>query len=242
MRVLLLTDIHANLVALDAVIADAGSVDAIWCLGDVVGYGPRPNECCAWVAAHAQVTVAGNHDWAALGRIDLDDFNESARLATLWTIKQLTPDAYAWLKTLPERVVEDETTLVHGSPRRPIWEYLLRSTQALANFTYFDTAICFVGHTHVPMIFSEDALQQGEPGYQPPYDEPIRLAVGRYIINPGSVGQPRDGDPRAAYALYDPENATIEFRRLDYTIAKTQQQMREAGLPVSLITRLARGI
>jgi diadenosine tetraphosphatase ApaH/serine/threonine PP2A family protein phosphatase len=242
MRVLLITDIHANQVALEAVIQDAGTVDAVWCLGDVVGYGPRPNECCAWVEAHADITVVGNHDWAALGRIDLDDFNEGARQSTLWTVEQLTPHAYQWLDALPNRYIEDETTLVHGSPRHPIWEYLLRPAQAAANFEYFDTEICFVGHTHAPAIFHEALSQRGEPSYVPPSGEPIILSGGRYIVNPGSVGQPRDGDPRAAYAIYEPETRTIEFRRLAYDIEQTQRQMRDAGLPDSLIARLARGL
>lgn len=242
MRVLLITDIHANLVALEAVVEDAGPVDAVWCLGDVVGYGPRPSECCAWVQHHAEITVVGNHDWAALGRIDLDDFNASARDATLWTIDHLTPRAVSWLDALPNRFIEGDTTLVHGSPRHPIWEYLLRPAQAAANFEYFDTEICFVGHTHAPAIFHETLARRGEPSYVPPYGEPIILSNGRYLVNPGSVGQPRDGDPRAAYALYEPETRTIEFRRLAYDIGKTQEQMREAGLPDSLVLRLARGL
>jgi len=242
MRILLITDIHANLVALEAVVKDAGEVDAIWCLGDVVGYGPRPNECCAWVAQHADITVVGNHDWASLGRIDLDDFNESARQSTAWTIDQLTEVWKGWLDALPNRFIEGDITLVHGSPRHPVWEYLLRPAQAVANFEYFDTDICFVGPTHAPVIFQESQVQRGEPGYPPPPGESIALTSGRYIVNPGSVGQPRDGDPRAAYAIYDPETRQIEFRRLSYDIALTQRQMREAGLPERLIARLAMGM
>ena len=242
MRVLLITDIHANLVALEAVIKDVGEVDAVWCLGDVVGYGPRPNECCAWVAEHAAITVVGNHDWASLGRLDLHDFNESARQSTAWTIDQLTEQWKAWLDALPNRYIEGETTLVHGSPRHPVWEYLLRPAQAVANFEHFDTDICFVGHTHAPVIFQETLVRHGEPGYPPPPNEPIALTTGRYIVNPGSVGQPRDGDPRAAYAIYDPEARQIEFRRLAYDVALTQRQMREANLPERLIARLAMGM
>lgn len=242
MRVLLITDIHANRVALEAVVQDAGAVDAVWCLGDVVGYGPRPNECCVWVEAHAAITVVGNHDWAALGKLDLDDFNEGARQSTLWTVEQLTPYAYQWLDALPNRYIEGETTLVHGSPRHPVWEYLLRPAQAAANFEYFDTSVCFVGHTHAPAIFQEALARRGEPSYVPPYGEPIALTNGRYLVNPGSVGQPRDGDPRAAYAIYDPDTCVIEFRRLAYDVELTQRQMREAGLPESLVVRLARGL
>jgi diadenosine tetraphosphatase ApaH/serine/threonine PP2A family protein phosphatase len=242
MRVLIIADIHANLVALEAVVADAGPVDVIWCLGDVVGYGPRPVECCDWVEEHAAATVVGNHDWACLGRLDLDEFNDAARTATLWTIDRLTPHAHDWLDTLPNRYMEGDETLVHGSPRHPIWEYLLRPAQAAANFEYFDTDVCFVGHTHTPAIFPEAAARRGEPLYRPPHGETLTLTNGRYIINPGSVGQPRDGDPRAAYAIYEPETRRIEFRRLVYDLAATQQQMRDANLPPSLIARLAHGL
>lgn len=242
MRVLLIADIHANFVALEAVVQDAGPVDVIWCLGDVVGYGPRPNECCAWVEEHADVTVVGNHDWACLGRLDLDEFNDSAREATLWTIDQLTTHAHDWLDALPNRYIEGDVTLVHGSPRHPTWEYILRPSQAAANFEYFDTEICFVGHTHVPAVFSEQIVSRGEPLYRPPAGETIQLTSGRYIVNPGSVGQPRDSDPRAAYALYEPETKQIEFRRCAYDIGVTQRQMADANLPGSLITRLFHGL
>ncbi len=242
MRVLLLTDIHANLVALEAVVRDAGPVDAVWCLGDVVGYGPRPNECCAWVEERAAPTVAGNHDWASLGRLDLDDFNPSARAATRWTIDQLTPHTHDWLAALPERAVAGEQTIVHGSPRQPIWEYLLRPAQAAANFAHFDSPICFVGHTHVPTVFAERPAGGGVTLHRPAAGETIALTGGRYIVNPGSVGQPRDGDPRAAYALYDPDTGRLEFRRLAYDIAATQRQMADAGLPASLIARLDHGL
>ena len=242
MRVLLIADIHANLVALEAVVQEAGPVDAVWCLGDVVGYGPRPNECSAWVEQHAAATVVGNHDWACLGRLDLDEFNTSAREATLWTIDRLTPSAHDWLDALPNRYIEGDQMLVHGSPRHPIWEYILRPAQAAANFEYFDSDICFVGHTHLPAIFSEQSVSRGEPLYRPSAGETIALTNGRYIVNPGSVGQPRDGDPRAAYALYDPDARQIEFRRLAYDIGATQRQMAEEHLPASLIARLAHGL
>ena len=242
MRVLLIADIHANLVALEAVVADAGPVDAVWCLGDVVGYGPEPGACVRRVRGRCDICIPGNHDWACLGRLDLDEFNDAAREATLWTIDQLTPHAHDWLDALPNRYNEGEVTLVHGSPRHPIWEYLLRPAQAAANFEYFDSEICFVGHTHVPAVFSEHLVSRNEPLYRPPAGETIVLTNGRYIVNPGSVGQPRDGDPRAAYALYDPATCRIEFRRLAYDIEATQRQMADAHLPTSLITRLFHGL
>ncbi|MDP9373985.1 MAG: metallophosphatase family protein [Chloroflexota bacterium] len=242
MRVLLIADIHANLIALEAVVEDAGPVDAVWCLGDVVGYGPRPNECCAWVEEHAAATVVGNHDRACLGRLDLREFNASARQATRWTIDRLTPRAHDWLDGLPERVVEGDRTLVHGSPRDPVWEYILGPAQALPSFGHFDTDLCLVGHTHIPAVFSEAPLRRGERPHKPGHGESIALTAGRYIVNPGSVGQPRDGDPRAAYALYDPEARRIEFRRLAYDIGATQRQMAGEGLPSLLIARLAHGL
>ena len=243
MRVLLIADIHANLVALEAVVADAGAVDITWCLGDVVGYGPRPNECVAWVEEHAAATVVGNHDWACLGRLDPGEFNDAAYAATMWTIETLTPHAHDWLESLPNRYIEGELTLVHGSPRHPIWEYVLRPSTAAANFPFFDTEICFIGHTHMPVIFPENLAKRGEALYQPPAGKPITLTKGeRYLVNPGSVGQPRDGDPRASYAIYDTETRQIEYRRLDYDIAATQQQMSEARLPLPLIARLSHGM
>jgi diadenosine tetraphosphatase ApaH/serine/threonine PP2A family protein phosphatase len=242
MRILLIADIHANLVALETVVRDAGPVDLIWCLGDVVGYGPRPNECSAWVEEHAAATVVGNHDWAALGRLDLSDFNSAARAATHWTADQLTPHTHDWLDGLPNRYIEGEQTLVHGSPRHPVWEYILRPATAKVNFDYFDTAICFVGHTHVPVLYPESLVGHGEALYRPPSGETLPLRSGRYIVNPGSVGQPRDGDPRAAYALYDPEARQIEFRRVEYDIAATQCQMSAAGLPAPLVARLGYGM
>ena len=242
MRVLLIADIHANLVALEAVIEDAGPVDAVWCLGDVIGYGPRPNECSAWVEEHAAVTVVGNHDWACLGRLDLDEFNDAAHAATLWTIDRLTPHAHNWIDSLPNRYIEGDMTLVHGSPRHPVWEYVQRPATAAANFPFFDTDICFIGHTHVPVIFPEELARKGEAIYQPPVGEIITLNHGRYLVNPGSVGQPRDGDPRAAYALFDPDTREIEFRRLAYDVKQTQCQMQEEDLPPSLVARLANGL
>lgn len=242
MRVLLLTDIHANLVALEAVVADAGPVDAVWCLGDTVGYGPRPNECGAWVREHAAVTVIGNHDVAALGRLDLDEFNAPARAAAAWTIDRLTPATRDWLAALPERASERDHLLVHGSPRQPIWEYLLSAAQAAASFAHFDDDICFVGHTHLPALFAARPARSGATLARPAHGETVALRGGRFIVNPGSVGQPRDGDPRAAYALYEPETRRIEFRRLAYAIDATQRQMREEDLPPMLIARLGRGL
>lgn len=241
MKALLLSDIHANLVALEAVIVDAGPVDAVWSLGDVVGYGPRPNECADWIATHANIAVVGNHDAACIERVDIADFNDAAQAATLWTAAQLTGETRAWLEQLPERHIEGDYTFVHASPRAPTWEYLLDIRSAADNFKYFETAFCFAGHTHLPLIFTAATRPPGAVARHAPAGTTFEPLHARCIVNPGSVGQPRDGDPRAAYAIVDTASGTVEFRRCSYEVAATQQQMRDAGLPPGLIERLAYG-
>jgi predicted phosphodiesterase len=277
MRILVISDIHANLVALETVLHDAeGNYDAIWCLGDVVGYGPRPNECVALVRERAALCVIGNHDWAALDRpgINVDDFNPHARQAVLWTQAQLTAENRDYLNGLadqPVRPIEGESLLLtHASPREPVWEYVLTPTVALENFAAFDEAICLVGHTHKPAIFRwrlQDAESDsghaaeihldaengdGPAGQrvvtvsylQPTPDAPVRLAPSatqRLILNPGSVGQPRDNDARAAYALLDLDRKRWLPQRVTYPLELTQNQMRDAGLPRRLIDRLSFG-
>lgn len=240
MRVLVISDVHANLVALEAVLADAGHWDVIWSLGDIVGYGPEPNECIARLSAEKHLAIAGNHDWAVLGKLELEDFNHDARRAILWTREQLNPLSLAYLQALPETLVEGDFTLAHGSPRSPIWEYLLSPGAAKANFDYFQTPVCLVGHTHIPLRFRD------LPGklcqvILPQEGEVFPLGPEREIINPGGVGQPRDGDPRAAYLLLDTEERTLEYRRVSYDIAETQGKMRAAELPKRLIARLEVG-
>jgi predicted phosphodiesterase len=155
-RCLLISDIHANRPALEAVLKDAGSFDVMWCLGDLVGYGPDPNECVERIWDYEHVCLAGNHDWAALGRLDLNNFNLDARLANAWTGEELTPASREYLETLPERVEVGEFCLVHGSPREPIWEYVLDTSLAAINLRHFSTPFCLVGHTHIPIIFVFD--------------------------------------------------------------------------------------
>lgn len=241
MKALLLSDIHANLVALEAVLADAGPVDAVWSLGDVAGYGPRPNECADWIAAHADIAVVGNHDAACIGRLDITDFNGAAQAATRWTASQLTDGTRAWLRQLPERHVEGDYTIVHASPREPTWEYLLDTRSAAENFNHFDTGVCFAGHTHLPLIFAAAPRRPGAVALRPPAGTTFDLRLARCIVNPGSVGQPRDGDPRAAYAIVDTGSRTVEFRRCAYDVAETQRQMEDAALPQGLIERLSNG-
>jgi diadenosine tetraphosphatase ApaH/serine/threonine PP2A family protein phosphatase len=241
MRVLVISDIHANLPALEAVLEDArGKWDKIWCLGDLVGYGPNPNECVALLHTHEHISLSGNHDWAALGKLDINDFNEEARKAARWTKDVMTAETREFLEALPPKRVIDEFTMAHGSPRHPIWEYIIDYETALENFAHFDTPYCLVGHTHIPILLAEKGSLEIAV-FNPSYNETIYLEDTRLIINPGSVGQPRDSDPRAAYAILDKEELTWEFYRVDYPIEKTQEQIRGAGLPESLAARLAYG-
>lgn len=250
MRILVVSDIHSNLVALEAVLHEAGSFDALWCLGDTIGYGPRPNECVALMRQHADVAISGNHDLACLGKIDLRDFNPDARKANLWNGAQLLPEHRAWLENLPpKQPIDTRFTLAHGSPREPIWEYLLSSEQAAANFEYFTQEVCFIGHSHVQLGFRQpygiDRVERFLPDMSstPPRYNVVELTgTCRYFINPGSVGQPRDQDPRAAYAILDTGAGTITFGRVEYEIARTQREMVEAGLPGPLVRRLEFGM
>ncbi len=243
MRCLLLSDIHSNLEAFEAVLADAGPVDETWCLGDVVGYGPDPNACVEKLRSLPHLCIAGNHDWATLGKLDLREFNLDAREANLWNRKQLTPDNLAYLEALPEVLVREPFTLVHGSPRRPIWEYIVYTATAQANFYYFDTPFCLVGHTHTPVIFrlTDKKGREGCDTLPLPVNGPLSLGPERLIINPGSVGQPRDGNPQASYAILDTETLVLEFRRVPYPVEKTQAKMIEYDLPLRLAVRLGYG-
>jgi predicted phosphodiesterase len=242
MRYLVISDIHGNLTAFETVLKDAeGDWEFIWCLGDVVGYGPNPNECVALLRQHPHLSLSGNHDWAVLGRLDLNTFNQDARLAIAWAQGVLTDESRAYLEGLASKVVEDPFTLAHGSPRFPVWEYIVDRQTAQDNFEWFDTRYCLVGHTHVPVIFEE--LDDGKLlVHGPLYGQPLPLNAGRMIINPGSVGQPRDHDPRAAYAILDSDEMTWEHRRVAYHVAETQERMTGYDLPYRLIARLDYGL
>ncbi len=240
-RCLVISDIHANRPALEAVLKDAGSFDIIWCLGDLVGYGPDPNECIERIQDFDHISLAGNHDWAAIGRLNLDQFNMDARTTSAWTRQELCPAGREYLEALPTHMVQGDFTLAHGSPREPVWEYLLDAGIALLSFSYFTTPICLVGHTHIPVIFGLDEEHDRCYPLVPPYSQPIQLSVYRMILNPGSVGQPRDGDPRASYAILDTEAMTWEHRRVSYPIEITQERMRARNLPRRLIERIATG-
>lgn len=241
MRFGIVADIHANLAAFRAVLADMGQVDSLWCLGDLVGYGPDPNECIELLRRHDHLCVLGNHDLAAIGRMDTSGFNRDAARAAEWTANALTEPSRQYLSGLPERLVQEPFTLVHGSPRHPVWEYITHESQAMPNFAYFDTPACLVGHTHMPVLYVEDPSRGTVLASVPELGHPVRIDERRILANPGGVGQPRDSDPRAAYALYDSERRTLEWRRAAYPIEVTQQRMRDEGLPPRLIDRLAIG-
>jgi len=241
MRVLIISDIHGNLIALETVLADASSdYDTVWCLGDLVGYGPDPNECVDRIRALPNLTcLVGNHDKAAIGGIDISAFNVDARLAIAWTQRSLTAETRDYLMNLPERTLHGDYTLVHASPRQPVWEYILDRYTAEQNFAYFNTPYCVVGHTHMPIMYIK--LNGDVMEMRANYDEILALGRDRIIINPGSVGQPRDSNPDSAYSILDFETNHWEFRRVPYDIAATQSRMTEAGLPSRLIARLQKG-
>lgn len=241
MRILIISDIHANLTALEAVLADAGEIDAVWCLGDLVGYGPDPNQCIERVAQLPQlICLIGNHDAAALGQINLEAFNREARQSIRWLMSNLSADNKDFLQALPEKVCLDEITLSHGSPRNPVWEYVLDTSTATANFAHFETPYCFVGHTHLPALCTSNNGSQPADLTLIRSDADITLTP-RTIINPGSVGQPRDHDPRAAYALYHPDENIWQPRRVDYDVNAVRDRIYEAGLPRRHAVRLSQG-
>ena len=243
MRTLIVSDVHSNLEAFQAVIADAethGGFDEIWSLGDLVGYGPDPSECVELLRSYTHSAVAGNHDLAATGMLSLDRFNPYAAAANRWTAAQLTREQRDYIGGLPLTLEIDEFTLAHGSPRDPIWEYLVTEDSAVACFTHIDTYWCLVGHSHMPFL----CVPRGTTGavfMAFPQGKAVRLDDDALIINPGSVGQPRDRDPRASYVVYDDAAQTVAHRRVKYDIATTQAKMHQYGLPDYLIERLVVG-
>ena len=241
MIILVISDIHANLAALESVLEDAGKVDAVWCLGDVVGYGPNPNECIDLLQQQPNlVCLTGNHDAACYGMVNPITFNFDARQAVKWTQKALTADSLEFLKAQPQTVVIDDVTLVHGSPRQPTLEYLLDTNTAYENMAYFETNYCLIGHSHIPLIFSlENSESEVRLSFPPPGQ--TQQLQPRAILNPGSVGQPRDRDRRASYALFDPEFETWVVKRVEYNINATQEDMRAADMPIRHVESLSGG-
>lgn len=241
MRILVISDIHANANALETVLEAADNYSEVWCLGDLVGYGPEPNQVVEMIRDLPNLKcIIGNHDAAAVNMLNLNTFNPEARNVILWTQNQLTPENLEFLSNLPETIEMEYVTLAHGSPRSPIWEYILDTRNATENFTEFDTPYCCVGHSHVPVIFYLVDEQAMANLIIP--DEFTRVTLTpRAILNPGSVGQPRDRDPRASFAIFDTEEFIWEYHRVEYDVYGVQERMRKVNLPKRHIDRLTIG-
>ncbi len=240
MRIAVLSDIHANLAALDAVIASVGTVDAVWHLGDVVGYGPEPDGVVERLTEIGAVGVRGNHDAAAAGGDEIEWFNPDARAAMEWTRRRISDATRDWLAALPERHGDGDVSLVHGSPREPTWEYIVSVPIARANLAALTTPLGLYGHTHLPMVFAErdGSVEQVEPAEGSSFS----LGGRRALVNPGSVGQPRDGIVSASYLVLDTDAARCTWYRAAYPIGAVQAAMTDAGLPRRLVDRLSFGL
>ena len=242
MRCAIIADIHSNLAAFQAVLDDIKmqEIDKIWCLGDIVGYGPDPHECIELLRETDNICVAGNHDRAVIGQLDISSFNPNAAEAVEWTAERLSIGDITYLKNLPESIEVGDFLLVHGSPREPIMEYILSISVARQNFDCFRTKYCLIGHTHIPQAYSFD---EEDICTVTRFVPTVKLVTGeiRLIINPGAVGQPRDGNPDASYAIYDNGTKTVQLRRVPYDIRKTQDRIMESGLPPRLAYRLESG-
>jgi len=237
----LLSDPHANLPALEAVLADVQRVapDVLVCLGDYVDYGAQPNEVVAALRDRCAVNLCGNHDLAALGDLDPGLFNPLAAEALMWTAERLKPETTAFLRSLSPTGAIEGLDLAHASPRNPVEEYVIDRFVAERNFAERAFSVVAVGHTHVPAVFLTDGTHIGWVHPEP--DEPLDLHGVRAIVNPGGIGQPRDGDPRASWATWDTDHARFVLRRVAYPVEESQQAILEAGLPAPLAHRLARG-
>jgi predicted phosphodiesterase len=240
-KVAVLSDVHANLHALEAVLADIDRKppDAIWCLGDVVGYGPQPNRCCFLVAQRTTLCLGGNHDLAVVGTLPIEDFNGDAAAAVRWTQKALDENARGFLEGLAPSATREGISLYHGSPLDPVWDYILTEATAEAAFRFTEDPLILVGHSHVPLALSFDGSKLTGGIASAGVEQ--ELGGSRWLLNPGSVGQPRGDDPRAAWLLLDLVAMTASFRRTEYDVEATQREIVAAGLPESLATRLGAG-
>jgi predicted phosphodiesterase len=241
-RVAVISDVHANWHALEAVLEaiEREQPDELWCLGDLVGYGPRPNPCCAAVERRAAICLAGNHDLGVLGELDLADFAGDAVAAARWTRGVLAESSRSYLASVRPTGERDGVQLFHASPRDPVWDYVLSAEAAAVAFELTDAALLLVGHSHVPLAITlEDGVLAG--GLAPGGTE-AWLDGGRWLLNPGSVGQPRDGNPHAAWLQLDLDERRAWFRRVEYDVGRTQEEIRERRLPDALAERLAHGI
>jgi predicted phosphodiesterase len=241
MRVAVISDVHANYHALEAVLrdVDADGVDAVWCLGDTVGYGPRPNECCDTVSDRSDQCLVGNHDLVVLGDLDVADFNDEAAAAARWTADVLETTSRAFLQRLEPLGHVSGVDLFHASARDPVWEYVLTEEAARATLELASASLVLVGHSHVALAITQDGGGEVAGGLAPAGTQ-VTLG-GRWLLNPGSVGQPRDGDPRAAWLLLDLDRRAAVFHRVPYPVERTQEEMRASGLPETLASRLQRG-
>jgi diadenosine tetraphosphatase ApaH/serine/threonine PP2A family protein phosphatase len=242
MLVAIVSDIHANRHAFDAVLRDIDASDAreLWCLGDLVGYGADPNDCCALAREHAAVCLAGNHDLAVTGELSLDEFSPGAALAARWTQEVIADEHADWLRSLSPKGGEDGVGLYHASPRDPVWEYVVSTLLAELCLDVAPERVSLVGHSHVALSFvrPDGEVATGEPRRA---GDALDLSTGEWLVNPGSVGQPRDGDPRAAWMLLDTETWRAEWRRVEYDIRGAAAAIRAARLPDSLAERLQYG-
>jgi len=244
MRYIVVSDIHSNAPALEAVLRDAPAVDAMICLGDIVGYGPDPNLCIQRIQDYDLTTLCGNHDQGSIGQADVLIFNRDAREALSWTQQELTRENLNFVRSLSPAGQLDGVPgimLAHGSPRDPVWEYVVDQSAAAQNFRQFRFDVLLVGHSHLPLVFDWMGDDQDVRVHRPELDAPVMLEGRRLILNPGSVGQPRDGNPKASYAVLDTEAGTWLPRRVEYAVEITQERMRAKGLPRRLIDRLELG-
>jgi len=237
----IIADVHGNLEALECVLERLASADEIVCLGDMVGYGPNPNECVQKLREAGVICIAGNHDRAATGDLDTQWFNEHAKKAIDWTVTHLTEDNARYLKALPLTLEFEDFQVVHGSLRQPLEEYILNLSDALPTFARMTLPVCFIGHSHQPFCLAKKKDGNYDGKTLTDGDEFLVDDYEQAIINVGGVGQPRDGDPRACFGIYNSSNKLFSLRRTAYDIAAVQEKMKASGLPQKLIDRLARG-
>ena len=245
MRVAVLSDVHSNQPALEAVLAatETAAVDQVWCLGDVVGYGAQPDACAALIRERCEVCLVGNHDLAVLGGLDTSSFSDPAAAAVAWTQANASEETFEFLRGLEPEATRDGVAMFHASPRDPIWEYVLSVEQAEAGLDALEERIGLIGHSHISLFFTrpEQSRTGQTQGAQAGDGAVLDLGSGSWLLNPGSAGQPRDGDPRGAWLELDTEQWTARFHRVEYDVAAAAEAIFAAGLPSPLAERLGAG-